>query len=102
MLGNMFGPLLQLGIDAIPISVAGWLGIWLLVWSVERAESSRSFGGPFTFIIIWGITVFANYETQGRASPVLQTLYFSLLASGSIAAFVHAVVEFFRKQHHPR
>ena len=97
MLNNILGPLLQPGIDAIPFSVAGWLGIWLLVWSVERAESSRSFGGPVTFMVIWGVTVFANYETQGRASPILETLYFSLLALGMLAALVHAAVRIFKR-----
>ena len=101
MIDYIFGPLLQIGIDAFPISTAGWLGIWLLVWSVERAEPSRNFGGPLTFIFIWGVTVFATYQSQGRASPVLQTLYFSILALGLIAAFVHSLSAIFGNQHHP-
>jgi hypothetical protein len=100
MLDNIFGSLFQLQLDAIPISVAGWLGICLLVWSVERGESSRVFGGPFTFMIIWGVTVFANYETQGRASPILETLYFSLLALGMLVTLVCAAIRILKRPHY--
>ncbi len=93
------GPVAQLAIQALPMAFVGWLGIWLFVRSAGGTGAFRGFGGPFTFLFIWGITVFANFETRGKASPVLDTLCFTLLALGVLTTIVHALMKFFRRSH---
>ena len=95
----LYGPLVKIAIEAIPISVAGWLGVCLLSRSVERVEWCRSFGGPYTLLVVWGLTVVANFQTNGRSTPVIHTLYFTLLALGLLATVICAAVGIFRRPH---
>jgi hypothetical protein len=96
----LYGPLVRIVIDAIPISIVGWIGIWLLSCSVERVEWYRSFGGPYTLLVVWGLAIVADFQTNGRSVPVIHTFYFALLALGLLATVVYAIVGIFRRLHH--
>jgi len=53
----------------------------------------RRFGGPYTFLVVWGVAVFVNSKTLGMTTPIISTFYFSLLALGLLASVVRVAVE---------
>ncbi len=72
------------------------------MWSAGIGEIFPRHGGPSTFLVVWGSAVFANFEKNGRASPLIYTLYFSLLEMGFLAWLVSVIVELIRQvsRHH--
>ena len=101
MLDDLLATVSRFGVEVLPESIMGWLGVRLLAWSAGKAERYVRFGGPCTFVAIWGLAVFATCKTVGRASPVINTICVSLLILGLLASLVRAAAEM-RKRHSRR
>ena len=101
MLDDLLATVSRFGVEVLPVSIMGWLGVRLLAWSAGKAERYVRFGGPCTFVAIWGLAVFATCKTLGRASPVIHTVCVSLLILGLLASLVRAAAEM-RKRHSRR
>ncbi len=89
--------LFRLAIEALPASIAGWLGLRLLAWSVGQAQKPVRLGGPYAFLVVWGIAVFVNFKAIRRVPAIISPLYISLFALGLLAWLVRAIVQLFMR-----
>jgi len=91
---ELLATLLRLGLETLPISALGWLGLWLLSASgfSDSSRKSMGFGGPWGFLIVWGVAVFVNFKAVGIASPVIHAFYISLFALGLLVSLARLVV----------
>ncbi len=89
---NLYGPLIKVAIESLPGSLVGWLGVWLLLRSVEIAKLCRGLGGPYAFLAVWGFAVFASIASSGRAAPAIDAFYYSLLALGVLATLINRII----------
>lgn len=94
---DLVAALPRLGLEVLPISAFGWLGVRLLASSVGQAERSVKLGGPYAFLVVWGFAIFVNFKTVGRASSIISILYILLLALGLLACVVRLVVGAFAR-----
>jgi hypothetical protein len=97
MLEELLPTIPRCGVEILPVSIMGWLGIRLLAWSAGNAEGHVRFGGPCTFLVIFGLAAFASCETLGRSLPALNTICLSLLILGLLASLARAVAEIRKK-----
>ncbi len=67
------------------------------MWSAGIGEIFPRHGSPTTYFVVWGSAVFANFEKNGRASPLIHTLYFSLLEMGFLAWLISVIVGLIRR-----
>jgi hypothetical protein len=98
---ELLNSFLRFGVDVLPVSVAGWLGLRLLVWSAGKAERFIHFGGPYSFLAIWALACFVKSKTLAGSSSALDTLYFALLALGLLACLVRLIVLAFVRSSRP-
>ena len=97
MLEELLPAIPRCGMEALPVSIMGWLGVRLLAWSAGNAEKYVRFGGPCTFLVICGLAVFASCETLGRSWPAINTVCLSLLILGLLASLVRATAAIRKK-----
>ena len=93
--------LVRLGMDALPISAVGWLGLRLLASSLGQARKPVRLGGPIAFIFVWGFAIFVRYSADGGVSSIISILYASLLALGVIAFLVRLLMRAFARPSKP-
>ena len=89
---DLVAALPRLGLEVLPISALGWLGVRLLASSLGQTEGSVKFGGPYAFLVVWSLAIFVNFKTVGRASSIISTLYITLLALGLLVCVVRSIV----------
>ena len=89
--------LVRLGMEVLPVSAVGWLGLRLLASSIGQAQKPVRLGGPIAFIFVWSFAVFVRFKIDGGASSILSILYISLLALGVIALLVRLLIRAFAR-----
>ncbi len=92
--------LVRLAVEALPASIAGWLGLRLLAWSVGQAQRPVRLGGPYAFLVVWGFAVFVKFTAAGRVTGIISPLYISLFALGVLACLIRAIVQVFMRPSH--
>ncbi len=92
--------LFRLAVDALPASIAGWLGLRLLAWSVGQAQRPVRLGGPYAFLVIWGLAVFVKSTAVGRVTGIISPLYISLFTLGVLACLIRAIVQALMRPSH--
>ncbi len=101
-MGHVLETIVHLAIEALPASIAGWLGFRFLAWSVGQAQKPVRLGGPYAFLVVWSLAIFVNFNTVGRGSAIVSTFYVSVFALGLLACLVRAFVQLFARPSKPR
>jgi hypothetical protein len=89
--------LARVALDVLPVSALGWLGFRLLAGSIGEAGAPVKLGGPYAFLVLWGLAIFISFRTAGRGSSIVSTLYISLFVLGLVVCFVRMLVRAFTR-----
>ncbi len=91
MVNGIFGSLPDFVRQSLLISFVAWLAIQLLYQAVRQGEGLL-FEGLYSFLAVSSLITVVNYSTNGRSSPAMTALAFSLLGIGFLASLIRAVV----------